>query len=108
MLPEKNTSEMHDINEMENSETKIVEEANRFITENTIPATKGRECVDGRYDQHGVESGMIARPGADFGYIMGLLALRNKGSISLSVSDCVDVVYNAVTSDGDKFYAHSD
>lgn len=89
-------------------ESAYIEKATDFVNGNIIQASEGRECVDGRYDQHGVEGGLIARPGADFGYVMGLLALSKDGVISVTPQQAVDSVYKAVTENGGRFYAHSD
>ena len=54
-----------------------LEHAQQHIENNIVAAKEGRKCVDGRYgpDQG---TGFIARPGADFGYVMVLLALNRK------------------------------
>lgn len=101
---ENNTNNMG--NNIENQ--RAVENATVFVEKNDVNAKEGRECVDGRYDQHGAQEGMIARAGADFGYVMGLLGLRNEGKLSLTPEECVDAVYKVVTENGGRFYAHSD
>lgn len=91
-----------------NPEQSPLESARRHVENNLVAAVDGRECVDGRYDQHSLESGFIARPGGDFGYVMGLLALRREGKIQLSPQECVDAIYDFVTKDDGLFYMHSD
>lgn len=98
---------MEENHEMEQSEPTL-SQVESFVIKNIVPAANGRECVDGRYDKHGVESGYIARAGGDFGYVMGLLYLKNEGTIESSVKECVDAVYQAVTENGDKFFMHTD
>ncbi len=92
---------------MKDSEQAILSEAKRYVGKNILTVAEGRECVDGRYDQRRTE-GPLGRAGADVGYVMGLLYLKNEGIINLTAEECVDAVYKAVTKDGGKFYAHTD
>lgn len=78
-----------------------------FVSENIIPTKKGRKCVDGRY-QHDEYSGMIARPGADFGYVMAMLGYNNEQKLGLTVEDCVKHVYDAIIALDGTFYMHTD
>jgi hypothetical protein len=78
-----------------------------FTEKNITFAKPGRKCIDGRYvvDEH---SGMIARPGADFGYVMALLGYNDEQKLGLSVKRCVEAVYKAVTTLDSEFYMHTD
>lgn len=80
---------------------------NKHIKKNTVKAMPGRKCVDGRYEP-GQEEGRIARPGADFGYVMILLALNKEKQLGLSPEECVDRMYDIVTKDGGTFFMHTD
>jgi len=51
---------------------------------------------------------MIARPGADLGYVLALLAVSHDRDLGLSPVDAVDAVYRAVTADGGTFFIHTD
>ncbi|MBI4096803.1 MAG: hypothetical protein HY428_00095 [Candidatus Levybacteria bacterium] len=82
-------------------------EVTQHSAENPMPAWPGRKCVDGRY-QAGQGSGMISRPGADFGYIMVLLAINKEKKLGLTPQECVDKVRGVVTKNGGKFFMHSD
>lgn len=73
----------------------------------TVPATTGRRCVDGRYGR-GEEIGRLARPGGDFGYVMALLKVNREKSLGLTPQQCVDAVHKAVAPDGGKFFMHTD
>ncbi|HRN96283.1 MAG TPA: hypothetical protein PLD54_02460, partial [Candidatus Levybacteria bacterium] len=54
-----------------------------FVSANIIPTKNGRKCVDGRYENDEY-SGMIARPGADFGYVMAMIGYNNEQKLGLS------------------------
>lgn len=75
-----------------------------FVAKNTIPAQSGSECVDGRY----IESGRVARPGGDFGFVMALLAANKQKGLGLSPEECFEKVYDAVIASNGNFYMHTD
>ncbi len=86
-----------------------LEKTRRFVEQNTVPARKGRRCVDGRYDST-VDSntGMISRPGGDFGYVMALMRVNTELNLGLSTQECFEAIYEVVTRDDDNFYMHTD
>jgi hypothetical protein len=90
------------------SEQQALSEAQTFVRGNIVPAKIGRVCVDGRYPTDGPETGFLARAGGDFGYVMGLLALKNSGIVKVTAEQAVDIVYAFATKDGGKFYMHTD
>jgi hypothetical protein len=79
----------------------------RHARETVFPATPGRRCIDDRYEP-GQGSGMIARAGADFGYVMALLALNHAKSWGLTPAQVVDAVIDAITKGGEPFRLHTD
>lgn len=89
------------------AETMTTEEIKNYVEANFVPAQNGRKCVDGRY-LPGQNEGMIARAGGDVGYVMAILALNRQQNLSLSVKDCVDIVYKAAISLDGTFYMHTD
>lgn len=91
---------------MENKEVTIDDIYNHIATE-MVSAVDGRKCVDGRYES-GEESGRLARPGGDFGYVMALLEANQKKNLGLTPEQCVDAVYKAVTENNGQFYMHTD
>src|SRR5258706_8219250 len=84
-----------------------VDDVTDFIKASIVPANRGTKCVDGRYlpDQG---SGMIARPGADCGYVMALEAVNRKKSLGLSPEQCFNAVFKAVKKLNATFYLHTD
>ena len=86
---------------------------------NVQKARKGRKCIDGRYAED-QSQGMIARPGGDYGYALALAALTDPSSPNrhlmqktalmprLSPEECLELVFDTVTSYGDQFYMHTD
>lgn len=78
-----------------------------YIKASIIKVRPGRKCVDGRYlpDQG---TGMIARPGADCGYVMALDAINIKKKLGLSPEACFNIVYKAIIKSGDRFGMHTD
>lgn len=78
-----------------------------YVKRNIVKVREGRKCVDGRYlpNQGG---GMIARPGADGGYVMALAAVNRKKKLGLTPEECFNAVYKAVVKIGGKFYLHTD
>jgi virulence-associated protein VagC len=85
-----------------------IDQVQQFVKENIIPTRDGRKCVDGRYEIATQDSGMIARPAGDLGYVMVLLALSRKLNLGLTPSQVFDAIYQVVTKDGGKFYLHTD
>lgn len=84
-----------------------MEEVSAYIDMSVVPAHIGSKCVDGRYlpDQ---APGMVARPGADCGYVMVLEAVNRKRKLGLTPEQCFNAVYKAVTELNGKFYLHTD
>lgn len=78
-----------------------------FIKASIVPAKQGTKCVDGRYLPTQA-SGMIARPGADGGYVMALEAVNRKKNLGLTPEQCFNAVYKAVKILNGKFYLHTD
>ena len=81
--------------------------AERHARETVFPVAAGRRCIDSRYEP-GQGSGMIARPGADFGYVMALLAVNHAMRLGLTPARVVDAVWDAVANEGDRFRIHTD
>lgn len=78
-----------------------------YVSESIVPASKGTKCVDGRYlpDQ---TPGMIARPGADGGYVMALEAVNRKKRLGLTPEQCFNAVFKTVKKVNGMFYLHTD
>jgi hypothetical protein len=81
--------------------------ATRHARSTLFPATAGRRCIDGRYEP-GQGSGLIARPGADFGYVMALLSLNHALRWGLTPAQVVDAVWRVVAGEGGPFRIHTD
>lgn len=79
-----------------------------YVHKNTVNAKLGRKCVDGRYLPDDENAGMISRPGADFGYVMTLMAYSNEQKLNLNALDCAKKVYEVVMSLDSTFYMHTD
>lgn len=79
-----------------------------FISKNTILAKPGRRCVDGRYPANSLDAGMIARPGADLGYVEILLAIDEEKKLGFSPEQCFDKIFEVLHSLHEKFYLHTD
>lgn len=79
-----------------------------YIKSNVVPAAAGRRCIDGRYPAQTEDSGRIARPGADAGYVLTLLALKKQGTLFLTPRQCFETVFEALLKMGEKFYIHTD
>lgn len=69
----------------------------------SVPVRSGRRCVDGRYEKT-QRAGTIARPGADFGYVIILLSLNKEQKLGLSPEQLFDSVHYSV----DTFALHTD
>lgn len=82
--------------------------ASQFASRNCIPTKNGRKCTSGRYSSNDATSGMIARPGADFGYIMAMLGYNHEQKLGLSVEECVQRIYTAIIQLDNTFYMHTD
>jgi hypothetical protein len=78
-----------------------------FINDNIVPVKTGRKCFSGRYNSPDY-SGMISRPGADFGYVMAMLGYNSEQKLGFTVNDCVMAVYNAIKDLDGHFYIHTD
>ena len=94
---------INEVNQIEINKPEVED----FVERNIIRTEKGCECVDGRC-KHKAEGGYLARPGADFGYVMGLLALRKDGIISTSPTECAQKIYDIVMDDCGEFHMHTD
>lgn len=93
---------------MLNKEDQELEKAKGHVERNRVPARNVRGCVDGRYEE---DSGMLARPGGDFGYVMALLTLNRVRNWGLTSEQIFDIVYDSVTTDTEDsgtFYMHTD
>lgn len=100
---------MEEVEEIQTTEHEVsIDAALTHVVKGMTAAKEGRKCVDGRYAADGAESGMIARPGGDYGYVMALLSVNRHKNLGLTPEQCVDAVYNALTADGNKFYMHTD
>ncbi len=80
----------------------------QFVSKNIVLAKNGRKCISGRYKPDDENSGMIARPGADFGYVIAMLGYNHEQKLGLTVEDCVKRVYEAVMNLDGSFYLHTD
>lgn len=90
------------------SEAQAVCEAQIFVNGNIVDASDNdRICFDGRFDPKKTK-GALARPGGDFGFVLGLLKLKRDLKIYLTTTECVDTVYNTVGAVDGKFYMHTD
>ena len=78
-----------------------------YIGASVVPAHHGTKCVDGRYlpDQ---TPGMIARPGADGGYVMALEAVNRKKRLGLTPEQSFNAVFKTVKKLNGTFYLHTD
>lgn len=78
-----------------------------YVASSVVPAHTGTKCVDGRYlpDQ---TPGMIARPGADGGYVMALEAVNRKKRLGLTPEQCFNAVFKTVKKLHGTFYLHTD
>jgi len=84
-----------------------LEDVENFVKASVISVQKGTKCVDGRYlptQAHG----MLARPGADGGYVMALEAVNRKLNLGLTPQQCFNAVFKAVIKLNGKFYLHTD
>ena len=70
-------------------------EVEEYVTKSMVAANKGTKCVDGRYLPEQA-SGMLARPGADGGYVMALEAVNRKKRLGLTPEQCFNAVFKAV------------
>lgn len=78
-----------------------------YVTSSVVAASNGTKCVDGRYlpDQ---TPGMIARPGADGGYVMALEAVNRKKRLGLTPEQSFNAVFKTVKKLNGTFYLHTD
>lgn len=79
-----------------------------YIHKNKVTARNGRQCVDGRYAPKTIDSGMIARPGADAGYLLILLALKNQAKIEPGIEEITEKLLVALENIEEDFYIHTD
>lgn len=78
-----------------------------YVSQNVVPASPGRKCVDGRY-LPAQASGMIARPGGDMGYVMALLAVNKRKKLGIKPEECFNEVERVVSRGKGHFYMHTD
>lgn len=78
-----------------------------YIKANTVAVNRGTKCVDGRYLPNQAH-GMLARPGADCGYVMALEAVNRNKNLGLTPTECFNHVFKAVSQLNKKFYLHTD
>lgn len=91
------------------------EAVEKFAKENRVAASNEVGCVDGRY-KNDQSPGKLSRPGGHYGYILSLLATLNMDNLTrtksmyknLAPEQIVDLVHEAVTANGEKFYMHTD
>lgn len=97
-------------NESNPSEQEVrLEQTSEYVANNIYATKEGRRCVDGRYDSEVDEyTGMISRPGGDIGYVMALMGVNTEKQLGLTSQECFEIVYDAITRDGDNFYMHTD
>lgn len=92
--------------EKEISTEEYIYSVEKFVDAHLVSAEEGRRCIDGRYNPS-ESRGMLARPGGDMGYVLGLLALSRKKGWKLSPEEAFDHVFEVVKGRGGFFY-HSD
>lgn len=85
----------------------MLEEVTNYVKASVVQAQSGTKCVDGRYLPH-QGHGMIARPGADCGYVMALGAVNRKKNLGLTPEQCFTAVFKTVKKLNNKFYFHTD
>jgi len=84
-----------------------IEEVINYVKASTVEVQKGTKCVDGRYLPN-QSHGMIARAGADGGYVMALEAVSRNKNLGLTPTECFNAVFKAVNQLNKKFYLHTD
>jgi hypothetical protein len=84
-----------------------LEDVKNYVKASTVTARKGTKCVDGRYLPN-QGHGMLARPGADCGYVMALEAVNRNKNLGLTPTECFNYVFKAVQKLNKKFYLHTD
>jgi hypothetical protein len=84
-----------------------LDEVEQFIKASMISVSTGTKCVDGRYLPSQAH-GMLARPGADCGYVMALEAVNRNKNLGLTPEQCFNAVFKAVTKLNGTFYLHTD
>jgi hypothetical protein len=85
----------------------VLEDVKNYVKASTVTAKKGTKCVDGRYLPN-QGHGMLARPGADCGYVMALEAVNRDKNLGLTPTECFNLVFKAVQTLNKKFYLHTD
>jgi hypothetical protein len=89
------------------SEEPDIEDITNYVKASVVIAKKGTKCVDGRYLPN-QGHGMLARPGADCGYVMALEAVNRKKNLGLTPEQCFNAVFKAVEKLNGTFYLHTD
>lgn len=82
--------------------------AESFVRRNVINAKPGRKCVDGRDESATEDSGKIARPGGDAGYVEALIAVNDELDLELEPEEIVDTFLDTYDEMGETFNMHSD
>lgn len=83
------------------------EEVTSYVKASAVMARKGTKCVDGRYLPNQAH-GMLARPGADGGYVMALEAVNRKKHLGFTPLECFNAVFKAIKKLNGTFYLHTD
>lgn len=83
------------------------EEVTNYVKASIVTVQKGTKCVDGRYLPNQAH-GLLARPGADGGYVMALEAVSRNKNLGLTPTECFNAVFKAVQKLNKKFYLHTD
>lgn len=78
------------------------------IRDNRIAVRPGRRCIDGRYAPQSVDSGRLARPGGDFGFVQVMLSVNRALGLGWSTLKCLSEVYDALVAIDGTFYMHTD
>lgn len=84
------------------------EDIDELVLQNRFPVTKKNRharCIDGRYTSDTI--GSLARPGADAGVMMELLAVNREYNIGLTHQLMEEIIVSVVKG-YDNFYLHSD
>ncbi len=79
-----------------------------FAQSARVPTRAGRRCIDGRYPPGSADSGRLARPGGDLGYLLAVLAANRALRLGWDVETCAARVYRAVTALDGGFFIHTD
>jgi hypothetical protein len=78
-----------------------------YVKASMTSTIKGTRCIDGRYLPEQAK-GMLARPGADCGYVLALEAVNRNKRLGLTSEQCFNAIFKAVEKLNGKFYFHTD